>query len=844
MKLTLRLIHLIWVFSALLTPFSLEAQPAQEPQYCSISGTLIDQKSMPVSAAKVELSQDRFVTIFKTTTSNEKGIFTFDSIPPGIYQVRFVKEGFETMSEEHVEVKGGIIASLDVLMVPKIKLSQELTVTEQPESGVAVGSSSTEGKITEKTFETIPLRVKRITESLPIIPGVIRTPDGKINIKGGTEAQSTVLVNQANSSDPVTGNFVLNIPVDAVESVQVFKSPYLSEYGRFSGGVTSVQTKPAGQKWEFSFNDFLPDPRIKSGTLVGIASDTPRLSFSGPLMKDRATWAQSFEYDILKAPVRGLTFPNNEIKTEAFNSYSRFDFILSNSNILTASLNFYPETKNFVNLNLFNPQEVTPNFKQRGYTVNITDNLSTKSGGLLTGLMQFTDFNAYVWGQGVRPMFLQPQTNGGNYFNVQQRISDRLETLLVYALPPKSAWGTHQLKFGGGITHSSYSGFSHSNSIEVLRLDGTLAELDEFSGNGDLNRSNIEGAAFIQDQWLIRQNFSLDLGVRYNNQTIADAVNIAPRLGFAFSPFNDGKTVFRGGFGLFYDKVPLNASDFQQQQTRVITLFGPDGVTPLGPPVTLQNVIFDVGPRGHEAFLRQNPDFSFTPYNVSWNVEFDHNPWSWAKLRLNFMKGYSQRLFIVEPGFTRSNIPATVLSNAGRGRYYEFDTIFDVKLPNHDMITASFVQSKAQGDLNDFNSYYGNTPLPMLRSDQYSRLPFDTPQRFITWGTFNLSRKIVISPIFEVRRGFPYSVVDENQNFVGLRNDTDHRFPTFLALDMSVSKEFKVWKKYRAKLTGKVFNLTGHFNPRDVQSNIDSPQFGKFFSDLRRFYTADFELIW
>ena len=158
---------------------------------------------------------------------------------------------------------------------------------------------------------------------------MIRTPDGRIAVKGAIENQGTLLVDSAETVDPVTGSFSIDVPIDAVESVDVFKSAYQVEYGRFSGGLTTLQTKAPSSHWNYELNDFVPTPRFESGHLVGIQSDTPRLYFSGPLMGDKFTFSEAFTYDFSDQPVRGLAWPNNETRKQGWTSFTDFYYTFS-----------------------------------------------------------------------------------------------------------------------------------------------------------------------------------------------------------------------------------------------------------------------------------------------------------------------------------------------------------------------------------------------------------------------------------------------------------------------------------------------------------------------------------
>jgi hypothetical protein len=137
------------------------------------------------------------------------------------------------------------------------------------------------------------------------------------------------------------------------------------------------------------------------------------------------------------------------------------------------------------------------------------------------------------------------------------------------------------------------------------------------------------------------------------------------------------------------------------------------------------------------------------------------------------------------------------------------------------------VRGSTQGNLNDFVSLFGDLRDPIIRADEYSRQPFDVPNRFLAWGMLNLPRGFVVAPTVEYRTGFPYTVIDQEQRVVGTRNEGG-RFPSLFTLDLAVTKDVQITKTKKVRLGVQTFNLTNHFNPRDVQNNADATAYGQF----------------
>ena len=186
-------------------------------------------------------------------------------------------------------------------------------------------------------------------------------------MNGARASQSAMTVNSANVTDPVTGDFAINLPLEAIKSAQVLTNPYAPEYGKFTGGVTAVETRSGADKFKVDLQSFFPRFRRRGGKWTGVEAFTPRLTASGPIKKNKLWFMQSFEYRFVRTPVYSLPPDKRDTGLESFDSVTQIDWDINPSNHLTSTFSLFPEKLRYVGLNTFNPEEVTPNYKQRGF---------------------------------------------------------------------------------------------------------------------------------------------------------------------------------------------------------------------------------------------------------------------------------------------------------------------------------------------------------------------------------------------------------------------------------------------------------------------------------------------
>src|SRR5258706_241660 len=664
-------------------------------------------------------------------------------------------------------------------------------------------------------------------DAIPLGAGVVRGPDGMLNLKGARSSQSGMIINSANATEPVTGESAINLPIEAVQSVEVLTNPYAAEYGEFTSGVTSVQTRSGSDKFHANATSLFPRLRRRGGSFVGIGAFTPRVTFSGPVIKDKLKFFQSFEYRFIRTPVENLPPLSRDTDLETFDSLSQLDWEIGRNDHLTATVSLFPEKLRHVGLNTFNHQGVTPNFKQRGFLVAVNERRVINNKSVLESSFSIEQFDADVFpSSGIAPMNFAPDQNSGSFFNQQARRSKHYQALETYSFEGPNFAGTHLMKVGGGVSYVTFDGRNTSNVVRILRANGTRSQQFDYEGDGRLSRNKTQFLAYFDDKWTLNRHLTVEYGVRYDRDNVVGENNISPRIGFAFLPLADGRTVVRGGIGIFYDNINLNVATFSQLQDRILTHFGPDGLQVIGSP--------------------ERQRFEFTgaklriPRSVNWNIELDRE---WLKnlfVRVGYQQRQARREFVLNPIDSGSHDIMLQLDNSGSSRYRELEVTARYKFRENDEFTASYVRSSSRGDLNDFNSYFSNFQNPIIQANERSRLPWDVPNRFLFRGEFHVPYRITLVPVLDVRTGFPYSIIDEDRNFVGPRNLAG-RFPNFTSLDLQILRIVSLpgrFNKYRVELGLKVFNLTNHFNPRDFQNNLASGDFGGFSNGVGRTFAT------
>ncbi len=748
------------------------------------------------------------------TETDENGNYTFAAVASGTYRIEAFLSGLD--AAQTISVEAGKIVRAELQLKPAdVKSSVTVTATASETKDPAPSET-----ISEKTLRDAPNVNERFESSLPLVPGVLRGPDGHINLKGARNTQSGALVNSANVTDPVTGGQAINLPIDVVSSVQVISNPYDPQYGKFTGAVATVATKTSDyDKFHFSIQNILPRLRDRDGTIAGLGAATPRMTFTGPIMKGRIAITQSFEYRYIRTPVNSLPPSQRDTKLESFDSYTQVDFNITPKQTATASLALYPQKLDFLGLNTFTPQPSTPDFHQRGFQAYLQHRYIVGDKGLLISQFSYKRFDADITAQSDDPYRLLLETTEGGFFNRQARRTSRSSFQESYQFAPKRFAGSHQLTVGMSYEHSTYDGHQSFLPVEIDGVSGMPIERISFTSPSSFQVDQNETAWFASDQWAISTRFTLNLGVRFDSDTITSSTHAAPRAGFLLAVTGDGKTLLKGGVGLFYDRIPLMVPIFPDLPNRTVTVLGQVDST-----VFYRNTI--------------NGDLE-NPRSTSWNLELDRQLLQGLSLRLAYEQRNTTRDFVVSP-ISSGATGVLELSNRGSDSYREFQVAARYQIARH-VLNASYVRSRAFGDLNDFNQFFGNLAQPVIQPNARGRLSFDAPNRFLFWGTLAAPWKLTLVPVYEIHTGFPYSVENEFREYVGPRNVA--RFPRFSSFDLQITRPLTLpfgEKHLHARVGMGVFNLFNHFDPRDVQNNLASARFGQFFNTAWREYRGKF----
>lgn len=767
-------------------------------------------EGLRIPAVRVELRDVDGNVVVGQTTSDAVGQVTFPDVPAGRYVVQAAREGFADAESSPFAVRGG--------STEQVLVEMRLTFVRESVDVVVPGNSPTESLqpvavsdvLTGTKMDIQPLAGDDFQSLMTVLPSIIRGPEGRLRIKGGAPTTGALQLSSTSLNDPSTGDFDLELPSGAVESVEVLSNPFAAEYGRFSTSVTQVRTKRGTNDWIVKPDNLVPG--FGKG-FAFINKFEPRLSISGPLKRDRLLFGQYLQYRFVRTPVKSLP-GNPQLGLDSFDSFTRLDAVLSSRHALTGGVIYFPRKITNATLSTFRPAETTPKFTQAGFSAGVVDRLILSAHAVLESTVAARTFEVDQKTQGERPMVYAPQGQSGHFFNRQERNVRSLQVVEALTVSQDQWAGQHVFKAGVDLQHSRFDGDNYSHELDVVRLDGSLAERTTYLPA--LTHPEVSGtelAVFAQDRWRVNDRLMFELGFRADRDDIVERVNFSPRVGISVSLLPEGRGILRGGFGKFAERTPLALGAFTQYDVQTVTRFGPNGAA-LGVPVTFVHAV-DGSPKTPESIVQ----------TAAWDQRFGR--------RVFFKTAYLHRngshAFIVDPDSSRR---ALTLSSTGASKYWELETTGRFLASEYRDVTVSYVRSHSTRDLNDYDQFFGNFRNPIIRPNESSLSSTDVPNRLIVRATIGLPGRWVFAPIYEWRTGFPWSAVNEFQDFVGTRNRSG-RLPTVTTLDFTLARPWR-FRKYHFTGGLKVYNAFDSGNERDVQNNITSPDYGRFYNPIQR----------
>src|SRR5215469_2393665 len=602
----------------MLVPFPVCAQKTTpkigNDMAAALSGTVSVQNGAALGGATVKLVRKAPTDDLAAAETDENGHYEFRNLEPAEYSISVEGEGFKKI-EKAVLLKAGDQNQDFILKIEVVSQTVEVSGSETRIS--TESSAAPVAVVTNRQLITLPTSEEKVKEIIPVTPGVVRTLDSKLAFKGADENQSLLIINSTRNTDPVTGSFGITVPTDAVESFAVYKTPYDASLGSFSGGLTTIETKPPVDAFDFNVSRLGITLLGKNGHTAGLGGASPAISFDVPLIAHKLLLSESFQYEMKKTTVEGLPWPNDITKREGFNSFTTLEAILSKKHILTMTLNAFPLRTEHYDISALVPYPASNNLNQSGVAFAAADRYQFDSRDVLSTVAQYTRFDSTAQGQGSADMLITPQGWGGNYFNAWSRRGKEFQFLTDYEFCTKHWLGSHEIRLGEDIDWRSFYGITNSHPIQILATDGSLTQTINFGAALPQAPSDTIFAEFVQDHWLLRSNLSLDLGLRLSTETYGFPAELAPRIGLAYSPGKDEKTVIRAGAGFFYGVLPLLAANWSDNPARTITGFDATGV-PLGPPVTYTNAYTAGFNPLVSPVLPSQTDT--TPRNFTWNA--------------------------------------------------------------------------------------------------------------------------------------------------------------------------------------------------------------------------------
>ncbi len=904
----LRLLLSLLTLTMTTAQFSLAQQTITS---AALSGRVEDAAAAILPGATVTATnlQTHFT---QAAATDQKGEFRFTYLPVGTYQLKISAQGFEQAQRQFTLVLGQaphVVLRLTVAGVDEhVNVSSGLPLIEAPRTQLAT-------TIRPQEIDELPLNGRNYLDLALLVPGVSRTNTGSnqrfaetsavpgqgLSIAGQRNLNNSFIVDGVSANDDaadLTGTYYSQ---DVIREFQVVTSGGIAEFGRASSGIVNILTQSGTNDLNGRLYGFLRNQRFDARNPLAPSKDPLTqaqygVTLSGPIKRDQTFIFGNFEQTrrndasvITISPaavvtinnrLRQVSYPGASIETglipsgvDTTNLFARIDHRTGSKNFLTARYSFYDiaatNSRNVGGLNALSRSTALENTDQTFLMSNVT---TISSRTLNEARFQFTRSRLKAPVNDI----VGPAVNisgvanlGTATFSPLARDIDLFE--LVDNISTQR--GNHSLKVGIDLLHNrvhilfpgAIQGVYTFSSLDNF-LSGNYTTFQQAFGEPGQVQTNPNIGLFIQDEWRPRRDLTINVGLRHDAQFLpapieTDGNNFAPRLGVAYSP--NARTVIRGSFGIYFDRLPLRATSNALQRDGskyIVAQFSP---TQNGAPVFPGTLAVQPNNLATKPNItRIDPDIT-TSYSEQLSIQLERELPAEVLLSVGYLhlrglhlivsRNVNVPRFPASAGVPNLGRPDPNLGNIARfessgvSRYNGLITSLNKRAGRWASVRTSYTFSRA---IDDTGNFFFSTPqnnFDLL--DEMGLSDNDQRHRLVLSGTFEAPRDegidsalrdFQLSYIFTYASRLPFNILlgsdrnfDTNNNDrpLGVGRNTGRGFD-FASFDLRLARRFQLTERTAVQVIAEGFNLFNRANlgvPNNTYGGgaLAAPTFGQ-----------------
>jgi hypothetical protein len=879
---------------------------AQETiNYASLGGRITDPSGAAMAGASVGARQVETNQITPVMT-DANGRFRMPYLRPGDYEVKIHHEGFADQTRRMTLT----IGSAFDLSVELSVASAETNVTVTADAAVLeMARTQIAGTVPQQEVRSLPLNGRSFLDLSLLIPGVSPTNTGSNQLFAETSAvpgqgisvgsqrnfSNNFIVDGLSANDDAAGLSGIFYGLDVLDEFQVVTSGAQAEFGRALGGYVNVVTRSGTNTIHGDLYGYLRNQRFNaanalSHTVLPLTQAQYGASLGGPIIHDRTFYFVNFEQRMLNQSGLITISPANVAAINA-----RLTAIGYAGPLIYTGL--YPNPVHNTNfLAKVDHQFTTQDRFSVRYSLYDVDSKNSRGGGGLgaasaSAALDNTDQTitaGNVWtissrmvnetrGQFTHSDLHAPPSDAvgpavsisgvASFGTLSGSPTARLNDLTEVTDNLAYQAGAHAIRVGADFLldrttitfprsiRGSYTFSSLANFLSGVYNNNGFTQT---FNNSTVAQTNPNVGFYVQDEWKVNTRLTLNLGVRYDLQfldTIAtDRNNISPRAGFAWTPWKSARTIVRGSYGLFYDRVPLravanallsahNTTDVTELSQTSVSFSPGQASAPVFPAI-LSGLALPPGVLFNFTTMNRNLQ---NAYSEQGSFEIEHQ----LGARTTISAGYEHLRGLHLIASVNQNVPACVAAgsnngcrpNPGFANNSQYSSLGDShydglhislveKLSRWSAMRISYTYSKA---LDNVGEFFFSSPIDNFNiwqdygrsdDDQRHRLVFNgsvyspSSKAIHTWG--RISHGFQLSAMVQYYSALPFNITTGtntiqgtaarpivNGGFIGRNSGVG--FDTF-NLNARVSRGFILKDRLRLEAIAESFNLINHTN--------------------------------